>query len=93
MTTERALLRAGGWMLRWGLLTLAPALQAAEAPEPPVEAQATYQVIQPQGLPSRLLIGQPSAVRSLDPAIFIELSPVTASEPAVRLLEDQRDDD
>ena len=62
---------------------------AAEPPEPPTSAQAAHQVDNPEGLRSRLLRDEASPVRSLDPAIFIELSPVTASDPAVRLPRDQ----
>lgn len=75
------------------LLGLPLTAAAAPAPEPPAEAQASYQVVQPQGLSSRMLADQPSAVRSLDPVIFIELSPVTTAEPAVRLPEDQQDEE
>lgn len=71
------------------LLTCA-ALAAEPAPEPPATAQAAYQVEHPEGLRARLLRDEASPVRSHDPAIFTELSPVTASDPAVRLPEDQQ---
>lgn len=63
----------------------------AAAPEPPAEAQGAHQVVQPEGLRARLLGDEDSPVRRLDSAIFTELRPVTASEPAVRLPEDQRE--
>ncbi|MDZ7669719.1 MAG: hypothetical protein U5Q16_09990 [Gammaproteobacteria bacterium] len=66
-------------------------LWAAPAPEPSPEAQAAHQVTQPEGLRARLLGDEASPVRRLDAAIFTELLPVTASEPAVRLPEDQLD--
>lgn len=79
--------------LAWLALLGCPAL-AQEAPlaVPPVAAEAAHQVAAPDGLRARLLPDQPSAVRALAPAIFTDLSPVTASEPALRLPEDQRDD-
>lgn len=64
--------------------------RAAESP-PPVDAEAAQQVVEPARLVERLLGDRPSPVRTLDPAIFIELTPVTASDPAIRLPEDQRD--
>ena len=76
------------------LLMLAPLCALAEPP--PVaspESQAAHQAAWPEGLRARLSRDQPSAVRSLDPAIFTEISPVTASEPAVRLPPDQQDED
>jgi hypothetical protein len=66
-------------------------VQAEPPPEPPAPAQAAHQVVHPEGLRSRLGGDEVSSVRSLDPAIFTELSPVTASEPAVRLPEDQQE--
>lgn len=66
-------------------------LWAAPAPEPSPEAQAAHQVTQPEGLRARLLGDEASPVRRLDAAIFTELLPVTASEPAVRLPDDQRE--
>jgi hypothetical protein len=63
----------------------------AAAPEPPAEAQGAHQVVQPEGLRARLLGDEDSPVRRLDAAIFTELRPVTASEPAVQLPEDQRE--
>lgn len=63
----------------------------AAAPEPPAEAQGAHQVVQPEGLRARLLGDEHSPVRSLNSAIFTELRPVTASEPAVQLPEDQRE--
>ena len=74
-----------------GLLLGALALPAAAAEPPPVDAEAAQQVAEPARLVERLLGDEPSPVRTLDPAIFIELTPVTASEPAVLLPEDQRD--
>lgn len=65
---------------------------AAEPPVPPASAQAAYQVTQPDGLHGRLLRDEPSPVRRLDPAVFTEILPVTASDPALRLPEDQRSD-
>lgn len=85
---------AGTWRgLVAGVALAALPVLAAEAPESPLPAQATYQVLNPQGLAARLQMDQASPVRDQDPAIFTELSPVTASEPAVRLPEDQRDDE
>lgn len=87
------------WQRRWRGLTLSllllPALATAgdPAPEPPLEVQAAHQVEQQSGLRPRLLGDAPSAVRSLDPAIFTALSPVSASEPALRLPDDQQDVD
>jgi hypothetical protein len=46
-----------------------------------------------EGLRQRLLGDDGLAVRRLDPAIFLEVSPVTATEPAIRLPDDQRDAD
>lgn len=64
---------------------------AADSPAPPPDvAQAAAQAAI-QGLVAELGRGQPSAVRQLDPAIFIELTPVTAAEPAVRLPEHQQE--
>lgn len=75
------------------LLTLlaGPAPGSDTPPAPPGAAQAAQHVIQPASLRARLLRDEPSPVRGLDPAIFSELSPVTASDPALRLPEDQRD--
>jgi hypothetical protein len=80
-------------VLAAGLLMIAaaPVSRAAESPPPPVDAEAAQQVAEPARLVERLLGDEPSPVRALDPAIFIELLPVTASEPAVRLPEDQQD--
>lgn len=75
-----------------GALGSAP-MWAAPAPEPAPEAQAAHQVTQPEGLRARLLGDEASPVRRLDAAIFTELLPVTASEPAVRLPEDQQESD
>jgi len=78
----------------WPLLlaaVLSGAAVAMEAPEPPVESQAAQRVGESGRLVDRLLGDRVSPVRSLDPAIFIELSPVTATEPAVRLPENQQD--
>lgn len=77
---------AGGLLLAFA----AAAGLAAEAP-PPVDAEAAQQVAEPARLVERLLGDEPSPVRALDAAIFIELTPVTASEPAVRLPGDQRE--
>lgn len=63
---------------------------AAEAPAD--AAQAAHQVAGEEGLRARMLRDEPSPVRELDPAIFTALSPVTASDPALRLPEDQEDD-
>lgn len=68
-------------------------VSATPPPEPPADAQAAHQVLQPEGLVARLLGDQPSPVRRYDPAIFTELLPVTAAEPPLRLPEDQRDAD
>lgn len=78
------------WLLALAAVISAPA-GAMEAPEPPVESQAAQRVGESERLVDRLLGERVSPVRSLDPAIFIELSPVTATEPAVRLPEDQQD--
>ncbi len=91
MSTERRHLRLWRSLASGAALVVLPVL-AAEAPEPPAPAQASYQVLQPEGLAARLLGERASPVRELDPAIFTELSPVTASEPALRLPEDQQDD-
>lgn len=83
--------RRGAW-LAWSLAAVISSTAAAmEAPEPPVESQAAQRVGESERLVDRLLGERVSPVRSLDPAIFIELSPVTATEPAVRLPEDQQD--
>ncbi|MFU8814079.1 MAG: hypothetical protein ACNA7W_01960 [Pseudomonadales bacterium] len=74
-------------------LMLAPAGALAQPPLATPQSQAAHQVTWPEGLRARLLRDEPSAVRSLDPAIFTEISPVTASEPAVRLPPDQQDED
>jgi hypothetical protein len=67
-----------------------PALPGPAA-SPPAAAQAAHQPVPGEGLRSRLLGDEPSAVRALDPAVFLEISPVAASEPALRLPEDQRE--
>jgi hypothetical protein len=69
---------------------LTPPGQAVEAPSD--TAQAAHQVAGEEGLRARMLRDEPSPVRELDPAIFTPLSPVTASDPALRLPEDQQDD-
>ncbi len=74
-----------------GLLLVAVVSTGRAAEPPPVDAEAAQQVAEPARLVERLLGDEPSPVRTLDPAIFIELTPVTASEPAVRLPEDQRE--
>jgi hypothetical protein len=62
----------------------------APPPEPPAGAQAAQQVVNPEGLRARLLRDE-APVRSLDPAIFTDLSPVSASDPALRLPPDQQE--
>ncbi len=92
--TGRSAMRTEGvWPVFALALALAcPGAVAAEpAPEPPPAAQAAQQVADPQGLRARLLPNEISPVRRLDPAIFTELSPVTTSDPAVRLPRDQRE--
>jgi hypothetical protein len=83
--------------LRWlCLLAMAPLTALAEPPPlPPPAAQAAVQAGQAgpvETLRARLLRHEPSGVRSLDPAIFEEISPVAATEPALRLPDDQRDE-
>lgn len=81
-----------GMLVGWALLAPSGLAAAAERPpEPPPAAQAAHQVVYPDGLRARLLRDEASSVRTLDPAIFTELSPVTAAEPAVRLPDDQRE--
>ena len=63
--------------------------RAEAPPEAPAAAQAAHQVVYPEGLRSRLLRDEPSPVRTRDETIFTGLSPVTASDPAVRLPDDQ----
>lgn len=89
MNAERRIRTAAG-VLAW---VLAAAAVAAEPPPPPAPAQAAHQVVAGGDLWSRLLPDEASPVRRLDPAIFTELSPVTASDPAVRLPDDQREAD
>ncbi len=60
-------------------------------PAPAADAQAAQLIEQDQGLRARLMPDQPAPVRRLDPAIFTELLPVTAAEPALRLPADQVD--
>jgi hypothetical protein len=73
-------------------LLLVPLTAPADpVPEPPLDAQAAHQVPQEAGLRQRLLGDDGLTVRLLDPAIFLEVSPVTATEPAVRLPDDQQD--
>lgn len=67
-----------------------PAL-AAPPPAPADDAQAAHLVEQDQGLRARMMPDQPAPVRRLDAAIFTELLPVTAAEPALRLPADQVD--
>jgi hypothetical protein len=92
MSTDRR--RSGArWLTLLVGALLSAAAPAAESPQaPPATAQAGHQVTQPDGLHGRLLRDEPSPVRRLDPAVFTEISPVTASDPAVRLPEDQRTD-
>jgi hypothetical protein len=83
-------------LARWFCLALlTPAGGRAEPPPlPPPAAQAAFQMApagQVEGLRARLLRQEPSPVRSLDPAIFVEISPLAATEPAIRLPDDQRD--
>ena len=84
------------------LTLLLPAVAAGQsAPQPPVEAQAAQRAAATatavfsragqDGLHARLLRGVAASVRRLDPAVFIEISPVSASEPALLLPEDQRE--
>ena len=51
-------------------------------PPPPAEMEAAHQVLYGAGLRDW----------RLDTAVFIDLSPVTATEPAVQLPEDQREE-
>lgn len=92
MRTERAQPTVFALALALALAPACPGAMAAEpVPEPPPAAQAAQQVVDPQGLRARLLPDEISPVRSLAPAIFTELSPVTTSDPAVRLPRDQRE--
>jgi hypothetical protein len=93
MSTERRLRAVSGAGSLLLALLGAGFVAAAPPPEPPTTAQAAHQVAHPEGLRSRLLRDEPSPVRGLDAAIFTELSPVTVSDPAVRLPEDQQLDD
>lgn len=88
MTTE---LRCWRVAIAW-LLAL-PAAAAEAPPEPPDDAQAAHQVVPGGGLRARLLGADGLPIRDLDTAIFLDVAPVTAAEPAVRLPDDQRDDD
>jgi hypothetical protein len=88
MTTDR-----GAWLLVPALLAAASVLCADPLPPPPQDVQAAHQVVLEEGLRQRLLGDDGLAVRRLDPAIFLEVSPVTATEPAIRLPDDQRDAD
>lgn len=73
-------------------LALAASVAVADPlPEPPLDAQAAHQVLLEAGLRQRLLGDDGLPVRRLDPAIFLDVSPVTATEPALRLPEDQRE--
>ncbi len=93
MSAERRIPAAAG-LLAWLLAAAALASDGASAPPPPpppTAVEAAHQVVDGGDLWSRLLPDEPSPVRTLDPAIFTELSPVTASDPAVRLPDDQRD--
>jgi hypothetical protein len=97
MSTERLRDRFDRPSLLAGLLLmvlLLPLRGLAEPPPAPVPAaQAAHQVVWAEGLRGRLAVDEPSAVRNLDPAIFTEISPVTASEPALRLPRDQQDEE
>lgn len=86
---------ASAWLLVLlpALLAGPVAVAAEPSSQPPLPAQAAHQVAEAEGLWSRLLRDEQSPVRRLDPAIFTELSPVTASDPAVRLPADQREAD
>jgi hypothetical protein len=64
------------------LLFLALPGPAVAQPPPPAEMQAAHQVQRDAG----------EREGRLDTAVFIDLSPVTAAEPAVRLPDDQRDE-
>jgi hypothetical protein len=88
MTTDR-----GVWLLAPWLLAAAPVLCADPLPPPPQDAQAAHQILLDEGLRQRLLGDDGLTVRRLDPAIFLEVSPVTATEPAIRLPNDQQDAD
>lgn len=88
LTDLRRRVGRAGWLV---LLMGVGATAAEPVPPPPPAAQAAHQVADPGGLRGRLLRDEPSPVRSLDPAVFTELSPVTTSDPAVRLPEDQRE--
>ena len=54
----------------------------SNVPPPPAEMEAAHQVLYGAGLRDW----------RLDTAVFIDLSPVTATEPAVQLPEDQREE-
>jgi hypothetical protein len=54
----------------------------SNVPPPPAEMEAAHQVLYAAG----------SRDWRLDTAVFIDLSPVTATEPAIQLPEDQRDE-
>lgn len=73
----------------WSAALLAAVASADPPPPPPATAEAAHLVVQPEGLRGRLLRDGLSPVRGLDPAVFTEISPVTASDPAVRLPADQ----
>ena len=96
MSTERLHCRVG-WPYLAGLLLMLMLLPlrglAVPPPAPVPAAQAAHQVAWPEGLRVRLAVDEPSAVRNLDPAIFTGISPVTASEPALRLPRDQQDEE
>ena len=86
MRTERL---PGRRWLTWSAALLAAVASADPPPPPPASAEAAHLVVQPEGLRGRLMRDEPSPVRGLDPAVFTEISPVTASDPAVRLPADQ----
>ena len=74
----------GLWSMRTSLcvlLTLVALPAWSNVPPPPAEMEAAHQVLYGAGLRDW----------RLDTAVFIDLSPVTATEPAVQLPEDQRE--
>ncbi len=64
------------------LLLICCAQAQADAPLPPPEMEGAHQV----------LYGAGEKDWHLDTAVFFDLSPVTATEPAVQLPDDQRDE-
>ncbi len=75
----------GLWSMRTSLFVLLTLLALpawSNVPPPPAEMEAAHQVLYGAGVRDW----------QLDTAVFIDLSPVTATEPAVQLPEDQREE-